>query len=113
MDIPECKHRRWTRRPDLVQMHCFLKRKNCDEKECSLCEYCNTNNPSDYVEFRPSTWIVNMPSRGLGDTIIKVTHATGIRRLVNAISRIVGIPCGCKERQEILNNFFPYSNPRQ
>lgn len=36
-------------------------------------------------------------SRGLGDTIAKVTSAIGIK------------PCGgCKERQEWLNRAFPY-----
>jgi hypothetical protein len=40
------------------------------------------------------------PSRGLGDTIAKVTKAVGIE------------PCGgCKERQAKLNKAFPYHDP--
>ena len=37
------------------------------------------------------------PSRGLGDTVAKITSAVGIR------------PCGgCKKRQKKLNELFPY-----
>lgn len=49
-------------------------------------------------------------SRGLGDTIAKVTEATGIAKVVKAVSKATGIPCGCKKRQEALNKLVPYSN---
>ena len=43
-------------------------------------------------------------SKGLGDTIAKITHATGIAKIVKAI-----VPdCGCDKRQEWLNNKIPY-----
>jgi len=45
-----------------------------------------------------------MSSEGLGDTIEKITKATGINKLVDKISR----GCGCKERKEALNKVFPY-----
>jgi len=45
-------------------------------------------------------------SKGLGDTIAKVTKATGIDRIVKAV---VGDDCGCAERQEKMNRLFPYS----
>ncbi len=46
---------------------------------------------------KPIEWNVNQPSRGLGDTVAKVTHAVGIK------------PCvGCKKRQVALNIFLPY-----
>lgn len=45
-------------------------------------------------------------SRGLGDTIAKVTHATGIAQLVKKASG--GKDCGCRKRQEQLNNLLPY-----
>lgn len=48
------------------------------------------------------------PSRGLGDTIAKITKATGIEAVVNFIA---GADCGCKERQAILNEIFPYRKP--
>lgn len=44
-------------------------------------------------------------SRGLGDTIAKVTHATGIAQLVEKVS---GGGCGCRGRQDKLNELFPY-----
>ena len=45
-----------------------------------------------------------MKSRGLGDTIEKLTTATGIKRLVDKIPG----ECGCKKRKELLNKAFPY-----
>jgi len=44
-------------------------------------------------------------SRGLGDTIAKITHATGIDRAVKAVT---GGGCGCAKRQKLLNEIFPY-----
>ena len=43
-----------------------------------------------------------------GDTIAKFTHATGIAQAVEAVSQIVGVPCGCNERQQWLNEVVPY-----
>jgi hypothetical protein len=41
-------------------------------------------------------------SRGLGDTLAKITSAVGIK------------PCGgCKTRQEALNRLVPYGDPPQ
>ena len=54
-------------------------------------------------------WDVSMPSRGLGDTVAKITHATGIAQVVHAVSAITGHPCGCPERQEALNKAVPYA----
>lgn len=47
-------------------------------------------------------------SRGLGDTIEKITTATGIKKVVEAVAKKVGHPCGCGKRQETLNRVFPY-----
>lgn len=47
-------------------------------------------------------------SQGLGDTIEKITQATGIDRLVKFIA---GEDCGCSERKEKLNAMFPYQRP--
>ena len=42
---------------------------------------------------------IDITSKGLGDTIAKVTKAFGVK------------PCGgCKKRQEKLNKLFPYAN---
>lgn len=44
------------------------------------------------------------PSKGLGDTIEKITAATGIKKVVEAVSSATGKECGCKKRREALNN---------
>ena len=44
-------------------------------------------------------------SKGLGDTIEKITEATGIKAVVKAIA---GEDCGCDERKDWLNKKFPY-----
>lgn len=47
-------------------------------------------------------------SRGLGDTIAKITEATGLDKLSEIYTQITGKDCGCKSRQEALNKLFPY-----
>jgi len=47
-------------------------------------------------------------SQGLGDTIEKITEATGIDKVVKFIA---GDDCGCDERKEKLNKLFPYNKP--
>lgn len=46
-------------------------------------------------------------SKGLGDTIAKITKATGIEAVVKAVA---GDDCGCDERKETLNKMFNYTN---
>ena len=45
-------------------------------------------------------------SKGLGDTISKITEATGIDKVAK---KILGDDCGCEERKQKLNKMFPYS----
>jgi len=45
-----------------------------------------------------------MKSQGLGDVIEKVTTATGIKKVVETVSEITGVDCGCAKRKEALNN---------
>lgn len=49
---------------------------------------------------------VNKPSEGLGDTIEKITKATGIDKLVKFVA---GEDCGCDERKKKLNKIFNYN----
>ena len=49
-----------------------------------------------------------MKSKGLGDTIEKITKATGIKTVVDKISKTTKKDCGCGKRKETLNKFFPY-----
>lgn len=44
-------------------------------------------------------------SKGLGDTIEKITEATGIKK---AVKFLAGEDCGCTERKNTLNKVFPY-----
>jgi hypothetical protein len=47
-------------------------------------------------------------SRGFGDTVEKFTRATGIKRLVDNVSKGLKIPCGCEGRRDALNKILPY-----
>ena len=48
-------------------------------------------------------------SRGLGDTIAKVTKVTGIDKLANNMAKAMGKDdCGCGQRRDTLNRAFPY-----
>ena len=48
-------------------------------------------------------------STGLGDTIAKITKATGIKKVVEKVSKAVDKDCGCGKRQDTLNRLFPYN----
>jgi hypothetical protein len=47
-------------------------------------------------------------SRGLGDTLEKITTATGIKNAVDKVAKVLKTPCGCSARKKSLNNIFPY-----
>ena len=49
-----------------------------------------------------------MESKGLGDSIEKITTATGVKKVVEKISAVTGKECGCKKRRDFLNKKFPY-----
>ena len=51
-----------------------------------------------------------MKSRGLGDSIEKITKATGIKKVVDTVSKVTKNPCGCGQRRDTLNRLFPYQN---
>jgi hypothetical protein len=46
---------------------------------------------------------------GLGDLVAKVTEATGIKAVVEAVA---GKDCGCAQRQQKLNEMFPFNTPK-
>lgn len=53
----------------------------------------------------------NKTSRGLGDTIAKLTKALGIDVVAEKVAKAAGKEdCGCKRRQEKLNELVPYKN---
>jgi len=43
--------------------------------------------------------------KGFGDTLARIFTATGVKAVVEAVA---GSDCGCQERQEALNELFPY-----
>jgi hypothetical protein len=47
-------------------------------------------------------------AEGLGDTVEKITEATGIKA---AVKFIAGEDCGCDQRKEKLNKLFSYRKP--
>ena len=47
-------------------------------------------------------------SEGVGDTVAKITKATGIEK---AVKFLAGEDCGCDERKKTLNHIFPYQKP--
>ena len=50
-----------------------------------------------------------MKSKGLGDSIQKVTKATGMHSFAKVAARLAGKKdCGCNKRREWLNKTFPY-----
>ena len=56
----------------------------------------------------------NEKSKGLGDTIKKITSATKLDKLAEKIAEVAGADdCGCKGRQDRLNKMFPYSREKK
>ena len=50
-------------------------------------------------------------SKGLGDTIAKLTHFTGIDKLAKRVAKAFGKEdCGCERRRDKLNKIIPYKN---
>jgi hypothetical protein len=51
-------------------------------------------------------------SRGLGDTVARITHFLGLDRFASWFAKkVLGLEdCGCERRQSKLNRLFPYKN---
>lgn len=48
-------------------------------------------------------------SQGLGDTIAKITEKLGLDKVAESVAQSLGKEdCGCKKRQQTLNDLFPY-----
>ena len=62
--------------------------------------------------YSDSTGLPRYQSKGLGDTIEKITKATGIKKAVEVARKATGLSkdCGCNKRKKKLNNIFPYKN---
>jgi|SRR5210317_868 len=66
--------------------------------------------PKDKRTKRYKEWVAKYEnsSEGVGDTVEKVTKATGIKKVVEFIA---GEDCGCDDRKKQLNYLFPYNKP--
>ena len=47
--------------------------------------------------------------KGLGDVIDNITEATGVKALVNVVSKALDVDCGCEKRKEYLNKKFKFN----
>ena len=65
-------------------------------------EWKATKRSEDYNKLKQN---VESQSKGVGDTVAKITKATGVDKLVKFIA---GEDCGCDERQVKLNKLFTY-----
>ena len=53
-------------------------------------------------------------SKGLGDDIAKLTSKLKIDVLAKRAAELMGADgCGCEERKEILNEYFPYKKEKK
>ena len=65
-------------------------------------EWKSSKRSEDYNKLKQN---VETQSKGVGDTVAKITKATGVDKLVKFIA---GEDCGCDDRQEKLNKLFTY-----
>ena len=65
-------------------------------------EWKSSKRSEDYNKLKQN---VESQSKGVGDTVAKITKATGVDKLVKFIA---GEDCGCDERQVQLNKLFSY-----
>ena len=68
-------------------------------------EVCQRNALPNRIRLK---FLIMSKSKGLGDSIEKITKATGIKAIVDAASKATGKDCGCKARKEALNKAVPY-----
>jgi len=62
----------------------------------------------EYKEYAAWKESHDSASEGLGDSIEKITEATGIKA---AVKFVAGEDCGCDKRREALNKVFSYNKP--
>ena len=55
-----------------------------------------------------------MKSKGLGDSISKITHKLKLNEVADYVAKLAGAEgCGCEERRQYLNELFPYENTKR
>lgn len=67
---------------------------------------------SDYNTFKANfEYHKARSSKGFGDTVEKITKATGIKKVVDTVADALDVDCGCDKRKKKLNELFPYLMP--
>tara|TARA_R110002096_G_scaffold358538_1_gene551595 strand:+ start:725 stop:1222 length:498 start_codon:yes stop_codon:yes gene_type:complete len=79
--------------------------KTIDKRSKDYREYKKWNKTKVSKDYEALKDNVDKQSEGVGDTVAKITKATGVDKLVKFIA---GEDCGCDERQETLNKMFKY-----
>ena len=55
-------------------------------------------------------YVPGSESKGLGDTVAKITHALALDKLAEKLAHLAGYEdCGCEDRRKALNQIFPYT----
>ena len=67
---------------------------------------------SDYNKFKANfEYQQKVAAKGFGDTVEKITKATGIKKVVDTVAEALDADCGCDKRKKKLNELFPYKMP--
>lgn len=86
--------------------HCQVFRREMNAREHQLCAGVNCT-PEQTAKYR-ALWKRQAGPQGLGDVIESVTTATGIKAVVDAVSAATGVDCGCNDRKDALNKWWPF-----
>ena len=57
--------------------------------------------------------MIRQKPKGLGDSRENFTTRTGIKSMVDTVSKGLNIPCGCEGRRKAMNALFPYSHGKK
>ena len=73
-----------------------------------MTEFKGDKRTKEYKEWKKK---YDAESKGLGDTIEKITKATGVKKVVDTVFQKLEKDCGCEERKKKLNEKFRYEKP--
>ena len=73
-----------------------------------MTEFKGDKRTKEYKEWKKK---YDAESKGLGDTVEKITKATGIKKVVETVFQKLEKDCGCEERKKLLNEKFRYEKP--
>lgn len=79
------------------------------ELESQISEFKGDKRGKEYKHLKESLKALKSSKKGLGDVVENITKATGIKKVVKAVSEALDIDCGCDERKDKLNNIFRHN----